>query len=102
METNPAAYGWRIHREHIDGDGERDRIGREFYVTGPRNIDPDIEDRLDGGQGLTFHLYDDDGNLCLVGRGINCEGWEPLEDYGTPGYGCTYIRWPNHPEMDCE
>ena len=53
------------------------------------------------GTNLTekFKMYDDDGNLCYSGFSDDSEsedGFAPLDDYGTPNVGCTYIEyWRN-------
>lgn len=40
---------------------------------------------------VRFHLYDDDGELYFKGR-MEIEDFQPLDDFGTPGYGCTRIE----------
>jgi hypothetical protein len=50
------------------------------------------------GRTLTeqFRMYDDDGILCYEGASNDSEseaGFDPLDDYGTPNFGCTEIRY---------
>lgn len=45
-----------------------------------------------------FRMFDDDNVLCYEGEGnclehIDGTGFEPLDDYGTPNAGCTFIEW---------
>ncbi|RLC24905.1 MAG: hypothetical protein DRH93_03360 [Deltaproteobacteria bacterium] len=40
---------------------------------------------------VKFRLYDDDENLYFEGV-MEEEDFHPLDDIGTPGYGCTGIR----------
>lgn len=43
-----------------------------------------------------FRLFDDDGVLCYEGVSNDSEseaGFDPLDDYGTPNVGCTYIQY---------
>jgi hypothetical protein len=45
-----------------------------------------------------FCMYDDDDYLIYEGFMVHdkhSEGFEPLEDFGTPNYGCTYIKYFN-------
>ena len=42
---------------------------------------------------IPFRMYDDDGELYYEGvMSEECEGFEPLDDYGMPNAGCTEIR----------
>ena len=45
-----------------------------------------------------FRMFDDDDNLIYEGFLVhdkNSEGFEPLDDFGTPNFGCTYIKYYN-------
>ena len=50
---------------------------------------------------IYFELYDDDDNLYFEGymtRALYDQGeaiFAPLDDFGMPGYGCTYIKVKN-------
>ena len=95
-------YAWIITKDHL-GDNEEG-------TTGPRAATEEDLARLKAGEGNTFRMYDDDGELYYTGRLVvsgdltyddeeACFG--PLDDYGTPNAGCTSIRWHGHPERDC-
>ena len=85
-------YGWKITEDLISSPGESD-VGR----TGPANIDEKWLTMLKMGVGQPFRLYDDDHEHYASGRlvGIDQTGFEPLDDYGTPNYGCTGIKYGN-------
>ena len=76
-----AKYRWKITRDRID-DGESQGI------EGPANLDPNVTDNP-----VRFALYDDDRNCYYAGMlDGNYSGFEPLDDYGMPNAGCTYIK----------
>lgn len=58
-------------------------------ISGPRHCPEDD----DGFEWTGFRMYDDDGILYYEGR-MNqyCDGFEPLNDFGTPNAGCTMIK----------
>jgi len=41
---------------------------------------------------VQFRMYDDDGNLYYSGR-MKIEDFDPLDDYGMPNAGCTYLKY---------
>jgi hypothetical protein len=49
---------------------------------------------VDGGEDSTLR----DGTATISERAC----YSPLADFGMPNAGCTYIRYPGHPDMDCE
>ncbi len=82
-DTELAAYRWRITQDHISDSGDRD-VG----VEGPRNLDDSIKDNP-----TAFYLYDDDDNCYYTGMLYgDFTGLEPLDDFGAPNAGCTYIK----------
>ena len=85
----PAYYAWVITKAF--GEGEEEMVGLE----GPSNhcFDPMVVQE----RGVVFRLYDDDGNLCFQGYIIGkYNGFEPLDDWGRGGYGCTEIRYRDY------
>lgn len=104
------SYGWKIIKDHLTGPGGEFYTGEdgdEAGTIGPRDITPEHERLLMEGWGRTFQMYDDDGVLYYTGLLYTddyddeeaCYG--PLGDFGAPNAGCTEIRYPDHPEMDC-
>ena len=75
-----SVYNWAITRDYIDN-------GAETGLTGPRNFTPHTANET------AFRLYDDDGGLYYAGKMWgDFEGFEPLDDFGTPNAGCTEIK----------
>lgn len=111
------SYAWIIDRDHLEEGSDEGAVG----VMGPGDApdwmirtlrlpdlygapltDPRVNVRV-----YTFQMSDDDGDLYYTGRMITDEGssedacYGPLGDYGMPNAGCTDIRYPGHPDMDC-
>jgi hypothetical protein len=86
-------YGWIITEDHINTeDGDVSDVNRK----GPRDLDKEVFERLQAGEGSRFRLYDDDNNLYYEGRFLGIDefsGFEPLDDFGMPWAGCTIIRY---------
>lgn len=109
------SYAWMIDKDHLADDGERGAVG----TIGPLRPEParrllDLLSPTLTPKGYyadcelyTFEMYDGDGELYYTGRLVTDEGksedacYSPLGDFGMPGAGCTDIRYPGHPEMDC-
>lgn len=98
-------YAWKITTDHLAEPGDKySSVG----VSGPSDAPDEYLAAIDAGKGLTFRMYDDDGELYVTGRAYAegddmsteefCAG--PLDDYGMGGLGCTEIRWQGHPEMN--
>lgn len=72
-------------------------------VIGPSDATDDEIAQLKAGRGLAFRMFDDDGELYYKGRWLEPEGddwdgeqqFEPLNCFGTPNAGCTYIEYKN-------
>lgn len=100
-----ASYGWIIDRELVttpdDNRRYRETKGQEGLPSrsgwvGPRNIRANVEKRLQAGEGQSFKMYDDDGNLYYVGRYLGPDDetmFRPLDDLGTPDAGATRIDY---------
>lgn len=104
-----ASYGWLITKDHLSDDENGVRSTSEVDTIGPRNIDPIIESDLLSGKGHPFKMYDDDDILYFEGLTLAKDddmvfeeaSYGPLRDFGQPGFGCTYIKYPGHKEWDC-
>jgi hypothetical protein len=78
-------YGWLITKDHVCN-------GEDDGVMGPRNISDELAALLRKGEGQEFRLYDDDDELYYAGKLIgDYDGLEPLDDWGYPNAGATYI-----------
>jgi len=99
--TKAASYGWIIDTDHMpDKDAPEGTNLNAKGVTGPHNISPSIESRLTAGEGRTFKMKDDDGELYYTGRIITPKDEEqgemdfaPLDDFGKPNAGATEIHY---------
>lgn len=91
-------YAWIIDVDHVEMN--------EIPVMGPNNMSPEITARLIAlkkDEGQKFKMYDGDGELYYSGRIIGeYDGFEPLDDYGTPNAGCTEIKLYNNMTREWE
>lgn len=87
-------YGWIITRDvYADREGDEHN---DAGVMGPRGLSEAMAARLKRGEGDAFMMKDDDGELIYRGRIIgDYEGFEPLDDFGMPNFGCTEIWYQN-------
>ena len=76
-------YAWVITKDII-GNGEHDGLSGPNGAWVPRAT---ME-----REGRRFKMFDDDGELYFEGFLLGGNGFEPLDDYGTPGAGCTRIE----------
>ena len=84
MKSRTAKYRWTITRDRIEGETEYSAKGKE----GPRNLDPTITDNP-----VRFSMYDADDNCYYEGMLYgDHDGFEPLDDFGTPYAGCSAIK----------
>lgn len=118
-----ASYAWKITHDSIaDDEFEAPSNNNAKGMTGPRNVDPSLVARLDAAIGMGrkqyyaqcsyanvatplvewFKIYDDDNEIYYTGvRTGEAEefgsedGFEPLDDFGTPNAGATEIRYFN-------
>jgi len=80
-------YAW-VFNEVFDGE-----INQIF---GPNKVSKELFEQLKKGEGKEFRMLDDDNKVYGQGKIIGEEtGFEPLDDYGTPGLGCTQIQYKN-------
>ena len=73
-------YNWTITHDYIEG-------GAEIGLSGPRNKSRHVDNETD------FQMFDGDGELYYAGTiWGDFDGFEPLDDFGTPHAGCTEIK----------
>ena len=78
-----APYRWIITKDHLD-KGEHSRVD----TVGPRDADDKVTSNA-----ARFSLYDDD-DICYYEGMLydDFEGFEPLDDFGTPNAGCVKMK----------
>lgn len=78
-------YAWVVTADHLEN-------GLHVGTNGPRHHETDLAFIRE--QGAPFRMFDGDGVLALEGRIVGeYDGFEPLDDFGRPGYGCTEIQY---------
>jgi len=89
-------HAWIIDRDYAP-EGEPGTCLNATGLTGPRGASPESLTALAGGFGARFLMYDDDGNLNYSGRLLGDpdseDGFAPLDEFGSPNAGCTYIKY---------
>lgn len=79
-ERVASSYNWQITRDYVGS-------GAKTGMTGPSNKSRHTANET------AFKMFDDDGALYYVGTlWGDFEGFEPLDDFGTPHAGCTEIQ----------
>lgn len=81
-------YAWIITVDYLDPEAPNDE-----GTAGPRDASEDLLDRLRKGEGYTFRIRDDDGELYYEGRCSEIDHFGPLDDFGTPNAGATEILY---------
>ena len=94
--TATAPYCWVITKDCLPPlEGEKSIEG----VSGPRRCHLTRQEIEAHPQGRKFRLKDDDGEVCCEGVFLDltphqgCDGFEPLDDYGTGALGATTIEY---------
>jgi len=86
MEQSPEF--WIITKDHLVHMGYGDDAG----TIGPSTA-PDGITKEDPCLTVQFQLFDDDGNLYYTGKMTENADFAPLDDFGTPNAGCTYMKY---------
>lgn len=74
------SYIWEINRDHLES--------KRVNFIGPKGAVEANRTRCT----IPFRLYDDDGTLFYSGRmSDDCEGHEPLYDFGMPAAGAVRL-----------
>ena len=89
-------YGWLITKDYLYPEKEKG-VYSGPGVVGPGDLSDKMKVELERGMTTSaFAMYDDDGEIYYRGRIVgDYDGFEPLDDYGTPNAGCTEIRYRN-------
>ena len=76
---------WIITKDHY-GEGPQGTSLNAVGVQGPRDCDPKTPTPH------CFKMYTDDNELVYEGKCSDVEFY-PLDDFGMPNFGCTYIKY---------
>lgn len=79
---------WIIDVDHVaENDAEPGTNCNAVGIVGPREAT--------GKENPThpFRMGDDDGELYYEGRATKGGSFDPLDDFGGPNAGCTWIQW---------
>ena len=99
--TPHSRYAWIIDVDHL-GEGQPGTNNNAVGMIGPRDASDAVSKRLaTTKEGQGFRMYDDDGTLYYEGRIVGrYEGFEPLDDFGTPNAGCTSIQYQHNGQWE--
>jgi len=80
---------WRITKDIIN-----EPLGNYSFPTEIGTTSSRFDYAKDSAKGMPvrFKIYDDDDNLYFEGR-MEEENFHPLDDFGMPSYGCTYLKY---------
>jgi hypothetical protein len=79
-------YNWTITKDII-GNGDDDA------TRGPGSCNMSKKEIVAHPDGQRFRMRDDDNELYYEGILVGGNGFEPLDDFGTPNAGCTSIEF---------
>lgn len=95
-------YAWIITKDHLykDGDAPNGTLGSldksAQGTLGPSNPLTESGHKITTN-GEHFRMLDDNRELYYEGFIIgDYDGFEPLDDFGTPDSGCTIIQYKGH------
>jgi len=81
---------WIIDKDLLADEGAKaPSCANAVGMTGPRGYKGDGSELK-----CEFKMYDDDKNLYYEGRSSEVD-FGPLDDFGMPNAGCTYIMYKN-------
>lgn len=85
---------WRVTKSYIEDTPKNDKD----FGSDPIEVDVqscDYEPECEKDLTTQFRMYDDDGMLYYEGKADEDASFEPLDDFGMPNAGCTYIKYYN-------
>lgn len=100
--------GWVIDKDKIASEEDKEKYPdgecnlHAVGLMGPSNISEKCQADLKAGKGEKFKMYDDDGELYYIGRYLEDsesefheDEFQPLDNFGLPNAGCTYLKYKN-------
>ena len=95
---------WMITRDLLNEQGISDDSA--VGTAGPAGITDLAVMKMERGEGHMFLMFDDDDELyyegLLLGDKDSEQGFAPLDDFGMPDSGCTYIKYYNETTKEWE
>jgi hypothetical protein len=86
-------YSWCITVDKINND---DNYPKRVGLVGPRASTITFEEIKKSKNKKLFRMLDDDREVYYHGYIVGeFDGFEPLDDFGTPNDGCTIIQYKN-------
>jgi hypothetical protein len=98
IKARPSHYAWVITFSY-KVDGEKILKAKQLPIYGPSNSPLTPAEIKAHPKAQEFRLLDGDGDPNVRGYFVDltknqvCTGFEPLEDYGIGGLGCTSIEY---------
>jgi hypothetical protein len=87
-------YAWTITKDFQADPGAKPGTNLNAVgVVGPRSCNKTHDEIMADPTGKRFRIYDDDGELYYEGILIDGDGFEPLDDFGSPNAGATTIKY---------
>jgi hypothetical protein len=87
-------YEWTITHDFIaEPEAEQGTNLNAVGVFGPRGAKRTHEEIAADPNGKKFRMFDDDGELYYEGILVGGDGFEPLDDFGSPNAGATAIKY---------
>ena len=83
-------YTWLITVDKL-----ADEYSNESGMIGPMTATMGIDEITSHPDRQHFRMYDDDGVHYYSSYLVGGDGFEPLDDFGTPNAGCTEIHYRN-------
>ena len=97
-------HGWVITKDHF-AEGDEEKGGNNMNavgMVGPRDATLSSEEIQKHPKRVHFKMFCDDGELVYEGFNVEYDGdadgyraesgFEPLDHFGAPNFGCTYIK----------
>ena len=85
---------WTISVDHFpDADAAPGTNCNAVGIVGPRSATMTHDEIMKHPESRAFRMLDDDGELMYSGRIVGGDGFEPLDNFGTPNAGATEIQY---------
>ena len=99
---------WTITVDHSAEEGAKPATNSNAVgMVGPRTASMTVEEILAHKDSKRFQMRDDDNTpvyegKCYLPAGYTTSAFDPLDDFGSPNYGCSSIWYRNDADTDWE